>query len=50
MYLGFSLGAALGSLTLHYSSLTNLGFVSALCAGAALALAYKPSTKGVLHD
>lgn len=39
MYLGFSLGAALGSLTLRYSSLSNLGFVSALCAGAALALA-----------
>ncbi|MBD9621149.1 MFS transporter [Pseudomonas fluorescens] len=40
MYLGFSLGAGLGSLTLHYSSLANLGFVSALCAATALALAY----------
>ena len=39
MYLGFSLGAGLGSLTLHYSSLANLGFVSALCAATALALA-----------
>jgi predicted MFS family arabinose efflux permease len=40
MYLGFSLGAGLGSLTLHYSAIANLGFVSALCAGAALTLAY----------
>jgi len=40
MYLGFSLGAGLGSLTLRYSSLTNLGFVSALCTAAALTLAY----------
>jgi predicted MFS family arabinose efflux permease len=40
MYLGFSLGAGLGSLTLRYSSLTNLGFVSALCAASALTLAY----------
>jgi predicted MFS family arabinose efflux permease len=40
MYLGFSLGAGLGSLTLHYSSLANLGFVSALCAATALTLAY----------
>ncbi|MHC8380933.1 MFS transporter [Pseudomonas sp. LB3P14] len=40
MYLGFSLGAGLGSLTLRYSSLANLGFVSALCAAAALTLAY----------
>lgn len=40
MYLGFSLGAGLGSLTLHYSSLTNLGFVSALCTVTALILAY----------
>jgi predicted MFS family arabinose efflux permease len=40
MYLGFSLGAGLGSLTLRYSSLTNLGFVSALCAASALILAY----------
>ncbi|WP_160109711.1 MFS transporter [Pseudomonas izuensis] len=40
MYLGFSLGAGLGSLTLHYSSLANLGFVSALCVATALTLAY----------
>ncbi|QAY86985.1 MFS transporter [Pseudomonas arsenicoxydans] len=40
MYLGFSLGAGLGSLTLHYSSLANLGFVSALCTATALTLAY----------
>jgi len=40
MYLGFSLGAALGSMTIHYSSLANLGFVSALAAAGALALAY----------
>lgn len=40
MYLGFSLGAGLGSLTLHYSSLANLGFVSALCTATALILAY----------
>jgi predicted MFS family arabinose efflux permease len=40
MYLGFSLGAALGSLTLRYSALANLGFVSACCAGTALVLAY----------
>ncbi|MHC8334265.1 MFS transporter [Pseudomonas sp. LB3P25] len=40
MYLGFSLGAGLGSLTLRYSSLANLGFVSAFCAAAALTLAY----------
>ena len=38
MYLGFSLGAALGSMTIHYSSLANLGFVSALAAAGALAL------------
>jgi predicted MFS family arabinose efflux permease len=40
MYLGFSLGAALGSMTIHYSALANLGFVSALAAAGALALAY----------
>lgn len=38
MYLGFSLGAGLGSLTLTYSSVTNLGFSSALSMVAALAL------------
>lgn len=40
MYLGFSLGAALGSITIQYSSLANLGFVSALAAAGALVLAY----------
>lgn len=38
MYLGFSLGAALGSLTLHYSGVANLGYVSAASMAAALAL------------
>jgi predicted MFS family arabinose efflux permease len=38
MYLGFSLGGALGSMIIHYSSLANLGFVSALAAAGALAL------------
>lgn len=38
MYLGFSLGAGVGSLTLTYSSVTNLGFSSALSMIAALAL------------
>jgi predicted MFS family arabinose efflux permease len=37
MYLGFSLGAALGSLTLLRGSLTSLGWVGALCEVAALA-------------
>jgi predicted MFS family arabinose efflux permease len=47
MYLGFSLGAGLGSLTLGYSSLANLGFVSALCAAAALTLAYASGRRPV---
>lgn len=38
MYLGFSLGAALGSLTLSLSSVTSLGWVAALCELAAIAL------------
>ena len=38
MYLGFSLGAALGSLTLHYTGVANLGLVAALCEVAALSL------------
>jgi predicted MFS family arabinose efflux permease len=38
MYLGFSLGAALGSITLIYASVTSLGWVAALCEVAALAL------------
>jgi len=45
MYLGFSLGAGLGSLTLRYNSLANLGFVSALCAAAALTLAYTSGSR-----
>jgi predicted MFS family arabinose efflux permease len=38
MYLGFSLGAALGSITLIYASVTSVGWVAALCELAALAL------------
>ncbi|MES2160932.1 MAG: MFS transporter [Pseudomonadota bacterium] len=38
MYLGFSLGAGLGSLTLTYSGIANLGYASALGMLAALAL------------
>ena len=38
MYLGFSLGAGLGSLTLACSGVANLGYVSALSMLAALAL------------
>lgn len=36
MYLGFSLGAALGSLTLTLTSVSNLGWVAAACEVAAL--------------
>lgn len=49
MYLGFSLGAALGSLTLRYGSLGDLGFVSASCAAAALALAYAADHRAILQ-
>jgi predicted MFS family arabinose efflux permease len=38
MYLGFSLGAAAGSLTITYGSVSNLGYASALGMIAALAL------------
>jgi predicted MFS family arabinose efflux permease len=38
MYLGFSLGAALGSLTLTYGSVANLGWAAATCEVVALAL------------
>ena len=38
MYLGFSLGAVLGSLTLTQGSVSDLGWVGALCELAALAL------------
>jgi predicted MFS family arabinose efflux permease len=38
MYLGFSLGAALGSITLIYGSVMSLGWVAALCEGVALAI------------
>lgn len=38
MYLGFSLGAALGSLTLSVTSVTNLGWTAAACEVAALTL------------
>jgi predicted MFS family arabinose efflux permease len=39
MYLGFSLGAAFGSLTLSYGGVRNLGYASALSMIAAIALA-----------
>lgn len=39
MYLGFSLGAGIGSLTLTLGSVANLGFASAVSMCAALALA-----------
>ena len=39
MYLGFSLGAALGSLTLSLTSVSNLGWTAAACEMAALILA-----------
>ncbi|MGV7246958.1 MFS transporter, partial [Caballeronia sp. M23-90] len=38
MYLGFSLGAALGSLTLSVASVSDLGWVAALCEVGALVL------------
>jgi predicted MFS family arabinose efflux permease len=38
MYLGFSFGAVLGSLTLIHASLSDLGWVGALCELAALVL------------
>jgi predicted MFS family arabinose efflux permease len=38
MYLGFSLGAALGSFTLIHASAASLGWVAALCEIAALAI------------
>jgi predicted MFS family arabinose efflux permease len=38
MYLGFSLGAALGSITLKVASVSDLGWSAALCEVAALAL------------
>lgn len=38
MYLSYSLGAALGSLTLSFTSMDNLGWIAALCKVAALTL------------
>jgi len=38
MYLGFSLGAALGSVTLLHGAVSDLGWVAALCEIAALAV------------
>jgi predicted MFS family arabinose efflux permease len=38
MYFGFSLGAALGSLTLSYTSVSDLGWAAAACEAAALGL------------
>ncbi len=45
MYLGFSLGAALGSLTLTYLAVGDLGWVAALCEVAALLLAVSISAR-----
>lgn len=39
MYLGFSLGAGLGSLVIAWGSVANLGFASALCMVGAVTLA-----------
>jgi hypothetical protein len=36
MYLGFSLGAVLGSFTMIHASVTGLGWVGAVCEIAAL--------------
>ena len=47
MYLGFSLGAALGSLTLGYASLADLGWVAAVCEMAALALTVQLGRRSV---
>jgi hypothetical protein len=38
MYLGFSLGAALGSITLIYGSMMSLGSLAAVCEVVALAI------------
>ena len=38
MYLGFSLGAVLGSITLIYGSVMSLGWVAAICEVVALAI------------
>jgi predicted MFS family arabinose efflux permease len=38
-FMGFSLGAALGSLTLSFTSVSNLGWAAAACEVAALILA-----------
>jgi predicted MFS family arabinose efflux permease len=40
MYAGFSLGAAFGSLTITALGVANIGFASALCMAAALALSF----------
>lgn len=40
MYLGFSLGAALGALTLSMFSVADLGWVAAACEGGALVLSW----------
>ena len=52
MYLGFSLGAALGSITLIYGSVMSLGWVAALCEVAALVivLVSTRSATGTLTD
>jgi predicted MFS family arabinose efflux permease len=46
MYLGFSLGAGLGSLTLAWRGSADLGLVSAAAAVAALALTLRNARRG----
>jgi predicted MFS family arabinose efflux permease len=46
MYLGFSLGAGLGSLTLAYRGPADLGLVSAAAAVAAVALTLRNARRG----
>ena len=45
MYLGFALGAAIGSVTLTVAGASALGFVGAACVGAALLLFLSTDTK-----
>ena len=46
MYLGFSLGAALGSMVIAHGSAVNLGWAAALCSAAALLLLLGSSRRG----
>jgi predicted MFS family arabinose efflux permease len=50
MYLGFSFGAVLGSLTLTHGSLSDLGWVGALCELAALVLFLLTSQKSCVSN